>query len=183
MVACLPAIIYELFLDKILNFVNEKNEMIIIGISLIVVGAVFIGVELYTRNRVPTVTNTRQITLSNALIIGLVQLIAAIFPGVSRSGSTIIASLLLGISRVAAVEFTFELAIPVMAGASLMKIVKYGALFSFEEVMIMLVGCFFAFAVSFFMIGFVLDYIKKNDFNLFGIYRILLGIIVLIFLI
>lgn len=182
-IACLPAIIYELFLDKILNFINEKNEMIIIAVSLILVGLVFIGVEFYVKNKQPDKTNTRQITYQNALIIGLVQLIAAIFPGVSRSGSTIIASLLLGISRVAAVEFTFELAIPVMAGASLMKVLKYGFHFSFEEVMIMFTGCAFAFVVSFFMIGFVLNYIKKNNFNMFGIYRILLGIIIFVFLI
>ena len=182
-IACLPAIIYELFLDKILNFVNEKNEMIIIAISLILVGLVFIGVEFYVKDKKPDKVNTRQITYQNALIIGLVQLIAAIFPGVSRSGSTIIASLLLGISRVAAVEFTFELAIPVMAGASLMKVLKYGFHFSFEEVMIMFTGCSFAFIVSFFMIGFVLNYIKKNNFNMFGIYRILLGIIIFMFLV
>ena len=182
-IACLPAIIYELFLDKIFNFVNEKNEMIIIAISLILVGLVFIGVEFYVKDKKPDKVNTRQITYQNALIIGLVQLIAAIFPGVSRSGSTIIASLLLGISRVAAVEFTFELAIPVMAGASLMKVLKYGFHFSFEEVMIMFTGCSFAFIVSFFMIGFVLNYIKKNNFNMFGIYRILLGIIIFMFLV
>ena len=182
-IACLPAIIYELFLDKILNFVNEKNEMIIIAISLILVGLVFIGVEFYVKDKKPDKVNTRQITYQNALIIGFVQLIAAIFPGVSRSGSTIIASLLLGISRVAAVEFTFELAIPVMAGASLMKVLKYGFHFSFEEVMIMFTGCSFAFIVSFFMIGFVLNYIKKNNFNMFGIYRILLGIIIFMFLV
>ena len=182
-IACLPAIIYELFLDKILNFVNEKNEMIIIAISLILVGLVFIGVEFYVKDKKPDKVNTRQITYQNALIIGFVQLIAAIFPGVSRSGSTIIASLLLGISRVAAVEFTFELAIPVMAGASLMKVLKYGFHFSFEEVMIMFTGCTFAFIVSFFMIGFVLNYIKKNNFNMFGIYRILLGIIIFMFLV
>ena len=161
-VACIPVILFELFLDDFFKFINEKNEMIFIGVALIVVGIVFIVVE--------------------ALIIGLTQLIAAIFPGVSRSGSTIIAALLLGICRPAATEFTFELAIPVMFGASLMEILKFESAVSFYEIVTLLTGCLTAFMVSLFMIRFVLNYIRRNTFTIFGIYRVLMGIIILIFL-
>jgi len=181
-VACLPAIIYELFLEDLLNFITPQNEMYVIGIALILVGIVFIGVEYFVKDKTFNITSTRQLTLLNCLYIGLAQLVAAIIPGVSRSGATIICALLLGISRTCAVEFTFELAIPVMFGASLMKLLKYGIAMSFGEVMILLLGSISAFIVSLFMIRFVLDYIKKNNFNIFGIYRILLGIIVLVFL-
>ena len=156
--------------------------MTIIGIALILVGFLFIVVEGLLRGKEAAITSTRQITYLQALIIGLAQLVAAIFPGVSRSGATIIASLLLGIARTTAVEFTFELAIPVMAGASLMKLLKYALPMTFGNIIVLVTGCVSAFIVSLFMIRFVLDYIKKNTFTLFGIYRILLGVIVLIFL-
>lgn len=181
-VACLPAILYELLLEDVINFVTPENRMTIIGIFLILIGFVFIVVEGMIKDKEAVIKSTRQITYMNALIIGLAQLFAAVFPGVSRSGATIIASLLLGISRSTAVEFTFELAIPVMAGASLMKLLKYPLALTFSHVFILLFGCISAFFVSLFMIRFVLDYIKKNTFTIFGIYRILLGIIVLIFL-
>ena len=182
LIACLPAIVYELFIEGLFTFITPQNEMYVIGIALILVGVVFIGVEYFIKDKKPTINNTRQITLLNALYIGLAQLVAAIIPGVSRSGATIICGLLLGISRTCAVEFTFELAIPVMFGASLMKLLKYGIIMSFGEVLTLLFGMLSAFIVSLFMIRFVLDYIKKNNFNIFGIYRILLGLIVLIFL-
>ena len=180
--ACMPAIIYELFLDDIVTFVNENNEMMIIGISLIVVGIVFVLVEgmIYRKN--PIINATKDITFMNALVIGLAQLVAAIFPGVSRSGATIIASLLMGISRFTATEFTFELAIPVMLGASFMKIIKFDGAFAFGDVVVLLVGCIFAFIVSLFVIRFIINYIRKNSFVPFGIYRVILGIIVIIFL-
>lgn len=181
-IACLPAIIYELLLEDVVKFVNEDNKMTIIGISLILVGFVFILVEGYVKDKKALINSTKKITYTQALIIGLAQLVAAIFPGVSRSGATIIAALLLSISRTTAVEFTFELAIPVMAGASLMKLIKYPLAFTFSNILVLLFGCISAFIVSLFMIRFVLDYIKKNTFTIFGIYRILLGIIVLIFL-
>ncbi len=180
--ACMPAIIFELFLDDKFNFVNENNEMKVIGISLIVVGFVFLLVEMTVRNKKFTVTNTKKITILQAIVIGLAQLIAAIFPGVSRSGATIIAALLIGISRSAATEFTFELAIPVMFGASLMKILKYGMAFTAADIMLLLFGCVSAFMVSLFIIRFVLNYVKRNTFTVFGVYRILMGLIVLIFL-
>ncbi|MBO4919193.1 MAG: undecaprenyl-diphosphate phosphatase [Erysipelotrichaceae bacterium] len=178
-IACLPAIIYELFLDDVFTFVTPANKMTIIGISLILVGFVFLVVESIVRNRKPSIESTAKLTVVHALIIGLAQLVAAIFPGVSRSGATIIAALLLGVSRTAAVEFTFELAIPVMFGASLMKILKYSGAISFYEILILLTGCISAFIVSLFIIRFVLNYIKKHTFSIFGIYRILMGIIVL----
>ena len=181
-VACIPVIIYQLFIDDYVNFITVDNEMIFIAVALIVVGAIFIGVEIYNKGKTPIIEKTKEITFMNVIIIGLTQLIAAIFPGVSRSGATIIASLLMGISRVAAIEFTFELAIPVMLGASFMKVIGYEAAFTFGEVMLMIVGCLSAFIVSLFVIRFILNYIKKNSFTIFGIYRILLGIIIFIFL-
>ena len=181
-IACLPAIVYELFLEDHLNFVNPQNKMTIIGIALVLVGFVFLIVEAMVNDDKAAVTTTRQITYTHALIIGMAQLVAAVFPGVSRSGATIIAGLLLGIKRTTAVEFTFELAIPVMFGASLMKLIKYPVAMGFSQVMVLIFGCISAFIVSLFMIRYVLDYIKKNSFNIFGIYRILLGIIVLMFL-
>ncbi|MBQ6217007.1 MAG: undecaprenyl-diphosphate phosphatase [Erysipelotrichaceae bacterium] len=181
-VACIPVILFELILDDLFTFINEKNEMTFIGFALILVGIVFIVVEMMIKGKKFTVTSTRQITYLQALIIGLAQLTAAIFPGVSRSGATIIAALLLGISRPTATEFTFEVAIPVMFGASLMEVLKFSAAVSFGEVMTLIVGCLSAFAVSLFMIRFVLNYIRKNTFNIFGLYRILMGIIILIFL-
>ena len=181
-VACLPAIIYELLIEDHVNFITAENEMTIIAIALIVVGIIFVAVEAFIKGKKPIVTSTRQISFMAALIIGLAQLIAAIIPGVSRSGATIIAALLLGISRRTATECTFELAIPVMFGASLMKILKYGLAFKFAEIMILLVGCISAFFVSLFMVKFMLNYIRKNTFTIFGIYRILMGIIVLMFM-
>ncbi len=182
MVACVPVILFELLLDDLFTFINEKNEMIFIGVALILVGIVFIVVEAMMKGKKFTVDSTRQITYLQALIIGLAQLIAAVFPGVSRSGSTIIAALLLGICRPAATEFTFEVAIPVMFGASLMEVLKFSGTIGFYEILTLITGCVSAFIVSLFMIRFVLNYIKKNTFTIFGIYRILMGLIILVFL-
>ena len=182
-VACLPVIIYKLFIDDFVNFINENNEMWFIAAALILVGLLFIVVEIRIKGKEPVINTTKEITFMNALIIGLTQLVAAIFPGVSRSGATIIASLLMGISRLTATEFTYELAIPVMFGASLMEIIECEVAFTFAEVIVLLIGCVFAFVVSLFTIRFVLNYIKKNNFVIFGIYRILLGIVIIIFLV
>lgn len=181
-VACIPAIIYELFLEDKISIVNDESEMLVIGLSLLIVGIVFIIVEILIKGKKPSVDSIGGITFSAALIIGVAQLLAGIFPGVSRSGATIIAGLLLGISRSVITEFTFELSIPVMFGASLMKMIKFGFVFSFNEIMLLIVGSLCAFTVSLFMIKFILDYIKKNNFVIFGIYRVLMGIIVLLFL-
>ena len=124
-------------------------------------------------------TKIKYLDLKPVLLIGLFQLIAAIFPGSSRSGATIVGALLLGVSRKLAAEFTFYLAIPVMFGASLLKILKFGLVFSGMEIAILGIGMIVAFAVSVFVIKFLMEYIKKNDFKVFGWYRIVLGIIVL----
>ena len=182
MIVCIPVIIYELLLEDRISFINADNEMRFIAIALIAVGLLFIVVEMLIKGREFKVTSTKQITYLQALIIGLAQLVAAVFPGVSRSGATIIAALLLGINRSTATEFTFEVAVPVMFGASLMKILKFSGAVVFSDIIILLLGCVAAFIVSLFMIRFVLDYIKKNTFTIFGIYRIIIGIIILIFL-
>lgn len=182
-VSCIPVIVYKLFVDDYVTFVNEENELFIISISLIVVGIVFVVVEALIKNKKPIIEKTKDITFTNAIIIGLVQLIAAIFPGVSRSGATIIAALLMSISRLTATEYTFELAIPTMLGASLMEVLDFGLNFTLVEVFTLLVGCIVAFAVSLFFINFILNYIRKNSFTIFGIYRVLLGIVIILFLI
>lgn len=182
-IACIPVIIYELFIDDYVNFINESNEMFVIAIALIVVGLIFIIAELIIKDKQPTIPTVRDITFMNAAVIGIAQLIAAIFPGVSRSGAIIIVSLFMGISRTAATKFTFDLAIPVMLGASFMKIIGYEASFTFMEIIIMLVGCISAFVVSFLIINFVIEYIRKHNFYIFAIYRIILGIIIILFLI
>lgn len=181
-VACIPAILYEFLLSDLFGFVNEKNEMIIIGVAFILVGVILITLEVKMKGRNFAVASVRQITFLQAFIIGLVQVLAAVFPGVSRLGATIIAALLLGICRPAATEFTYELAIPMIVGAAIMKILKFSAAVSFYEIATLLTGCVFAFAVSLFMIRYVLNYIRRNAFTIFGIYRVLMGIVILIFL-
>ena len=129
----------------------------------------------------PHITSLEQITYRTALMIGFFQLIAAIFPGTSRSGATIVGALMIGVSRTVAAEFTFFLAIPVMFGASLLKIVKFGFSFTESELVILFVGMIVAFLVSVLVIRFLMGYIKKHDFKVFGWYRIILGVIVLIY--
>jgi len=121
-----------------------------------------------------------QLTYKDALIIGGFQLLAAIFPGVSRSGATIIGALVIGVSRKVSAEFTFYLAVPVMFGASLLKLVKFGFHFTGLEFAVLIIGMLVAFAVSMVIIKFLMNYIKKHDFKVFGVYRIILGLIVLI---
>ena len=182
-VACIPVILYKLLLDDYVTFINESNEMIFISIALILVGLIFVFVEFSIKNKRPSIATVKDITFTNAIVIGLVQLIAAVFPGVSRSGAIIIASLLMGISRTAATKFTFDLAIPVMLGASFMEIIKFEGTFTFVEILTLLAGCASAFFVSLFVINFVINYIRKNNFIPFGIYRVLLGIVIIIFLV
>ena len=182
-IACIPVILYKLFVEDYVTFINESNEMMFIAIALIVVGVVFIVVEMLIKDKEPIITSTKDISFTSALIIGLTQLVAAIFPGVSRSGATIIASLLMGISRSVATEFTFELSIPVMFGASLMEVIKFEGTFVISEVISLIFGCIFAFITSLFVIRFIVEYIKKNNFIPFGVYRILLGIVIIIFLV
>ena len=177
-VACLPAAVLGLALDDWIDahFYNS----VVVAVMLIVYGIAFILIE--RRPRVPTTTKLSRITYRQALIVGAWQVLALI-PGTSRSGSTIIGGLLCGMSRACASQFTFFLAIPVMFGASLLKGVKFlaGASMTSMEGAILAVGMVVAFVVSFFVIKFLLGYIKKHDFKVFGYYRIALGIIVILF--
>ena len=126
-------------------------------------------------------TSVDQLTVPAVLVIGVFQLPAAVFPGTSRSGATIVGALLLGVSRTAASEFTFYLAVPVMFGASLLKLVRAGFAFTGSEVLLLVVGMVSAFVVSMLVISFLMGYIRKHDFKVFGWYRIVLGILVLLY--
>ena len=177
LVACVPAAIIGLAFDE--KFEELFYNPTCIAIALIVFGIAFIVIENLNNNKKGGKEKNIEITYKDALIIGLFQLIAAIFPGTSRSGATIIGGLLIGLSRPNAAEFNFYLAIPTMLGASLLKLIKFGFAFTSTELMILLLGMFVSFLVSMFVIKFLMNYIKKHDFKVFGYYRIVLGIIVL----
>ena len=178
-IACIPAAIVGLLWDDQINalFYNFQT----VAIMLIVFGILFIVVENYNKGRRPIVLNMDNLTYKMAIIIGLFQLVAAIFPGTSRSGATILGALLIGVSRDVAAEFTFFLAIPVMFGASLLKLIKFGLVFTSFELIVLLVGMLVAFIVSIWAIKFLVGYIKKHDFKVFGWYRIILGFILLVY--
>lgn len=179
-VSCLPAVaIVVLGIDDLADkyFYNPTC----IAIMLILVGILFIIIENKNKKE-PKVNSIEEITYKDAIIIGLFQIIAAIFPGTSRSGITIIGALLIGISRTISAEFTFYLAIPAMAGASLLKLVKFGLGFTGTELAILLTGTITAFIVSILIIKYFMNYIRKHDFKPFGYYRIALGILVIILL-
>lgn len=178
-VACIPAIIIGMPFDDL--FSELFYNYTCVAIALIVFGVLFIIVENRNKKMAPRITELSQVTYKMAFVIGVWQLVAAIFPGTSRSGATIIGALLLGISRTVAAEFTFFLAIPVMFGASLLKMLKYGLAFSSAEWMILATGMIVAFVVSVVVIRFLMGYIKKHDFKIFGWYRIVLGAIVLVY--
>ena len=176
-VACLPAAVLGILLDDWMD--EHLYNSIVVALMLIVYGIAFILIE--RRPRPPKVTKLSRITYKNALTVGGWQVLSLI-PGTSRSGSTILGGMLCGLSRPCAAQFTFFLAIPVMAGASLLKLVKFfakGNAFTFNEVIILLVGCLVAFFVSIAAIRFLMDYVKRHSFTLFGWYRIVLGVIVL----
>ena len=177
LVACIPAAIVGLLFDEELEalFYNWQT----VSIMLILVGICFIVIENYNKKRTPKINSIAEITYPIAFYIGLFQLIAAIFPGTSRSGATIVGALLLGVSRTVAAEFTFFLAVPVMFGASALKLVQYGFSYTGQEIAILLVGLVTAFVVSLFIIKFLLSSIKKHDFKVFGWYRIVLGVVVI----
>ena len=175
--ACLPAAVVGLLFDDYIDALFYNGWTV--GIMLILVGVAFIVVEKCNKNRKFAVTDIDDLDFGHALGIGAFQLLAAIFPGTSRSGSTIIGGLMLGVDRTTAAEFTFFLGIPVMFGASLLKLVKYGFNFTAIEAVILIVGMFTAFGVSMVCIRFLMDFIKKHDFCVFGWYRIALGAIVL----
>ena len=178
LVGCIPAAIIGLLFDEV--FEELFYNPICIAIALIVFGIAFIVIENWNKkSKRKTKDENSEITYKDALIIGIFQLLAAIFPGTSRSGATIIGGLLIGLSRPNAAEFTFYLAIPTMLGASLLKLVKFGLAFSSIEIIVLLVGMLVSFLVSIVVIKFLMGYIKKHDFKVFGYYRIILGIIVL----
>lgn len=179
LVACVPAAVIGLLLD---DWIDEHlYNPITVSIALIVFGIAFIIVENRNKNHKPKVKKIDDLTYKAAFIIGMFQLLAAVFPGTSRSGATIVGALLIGISRTVAAEFTFYLAVPVMFGASLLKIVKFGFDFTGGELAVLLTGMIVAFLVSLFVIRFLMDYIKKHDFKVFGWYRIILGALVIIY--
>ena len=177
-IACLPAAVIGLIFDDKINelFFNAWT----IAITLIVYGVLFIIVEIFNRKRKPKIRELSQLPYTMAFLIGVFQLLALI-PGTSRSGVTIITALLLGASRFVAAEFTFFLAIPVMLGASALKLVKFGFSYTGLEIAILIAGVLTAFLVSVLAIKFLMKYIKKHDFKIFGVYRILLGIAVIIY--
>ena len=179
LVACVPAAIIGVLFDDWIDahFYNYW----VVAIALIVFGVGFIIIENKNKDLNPKIHSLKTLNGKTALLIGVFQVIAAVFPGTSRSGATILGGLMLGVSRTVAAEFTFFLAIPVMFGASLLKIAKFGLAFTSTELMILLVGCIVAFVTSMIVIKFLMGYIKKHDFKVFSWYRIVLGIIVLIY--
>lgn len=178
-IACIPAVIVGVLFD------DELEDLfygpICVAVMLIVVGAAFIIVENWRYGKRPAIRSIARLDYRTAAIIGLFQMIAAIFPGTSRSGATIVGALMLGVSRRVGVEFTFYLAIPVMFGASLLKIVKFDDALAINEWAILITGMLVAFAVSMLVIRKLLNYIKTHDFRGIGWYRIALGSLVLIY--
>ena len=177
LVACVPAAIVGVLFDEL--FEKWFYNPLCVSIALIVFGVAFIVVENKNKDMKPRVRSLKAINGKTAFLIGMFQLIAAIFPGTSRSGATIVGALMIGVSRTVAAEFTFFLAIPVMFGASLLKLVKFGFALTGAEIVILAVGMLSAFIVSMLSIKFLVAYVKKHDFKVFGYYRIVLGIIVL----
>ena len=188
-VACIPAVVYGLVLDDAVSEVFAKPadgngtpiQVYVVAVMLVVVGIAFLIIENQNKGRKPTVTDLTALTYKDALIIGLFQLVAAALPGTSRSGATILGAIMIGISRTVAAEFTFFLGIPVMFGASLLKVVKFGFHFTGAEMAILLTGTVVSFLVSLVVVNFLMGYIKKHDFKVFGWYRIALGLVVLLF--
>lgn len=179
LVATIPAAFIGLALDDWID--AHLYNGFVVAIMLILVGVAFIYIENRNKDMGPSVNSLSALSYKDALIIGLFQVVAAVLPGTSRSGATIVGGLMIGVSRAVAAEFTFFLAIPVMFGASLLKLVKFGLAFSVLEFFILVIGMVVAFFVSIFVIRFLMSYIKKHDFKVFGWYRIVLGAFVLIF--
>ena len=176
--ACVPAAIVGVLFDDWLD--EHLYNFYVVAIALIVFGIAFIVVEYLMKEKKPIIKTVDQLNWGHALAIGLFQLLAAIFPGASRSGSTIVGSIAIGIKREAAAKFTFFLAIPVMLGASLLKILKFDGYVSGHEIGLLLVGMVTAFVVSLLIINRLMAFIRKHSFTVFGWYRIALGILVLI---
>ena len=177
-VSCIPSIVIGLPFNDFIE--AHFNNYLVVSIMLIVYGIFFILIENYNKKRTASINSVAEIGWKTAFLIGVFQLLAVI-PGTSRSGATIIGGILLGTSRTVAAEYTFFLAIPTMFGASLLKLVKFGLNFTGTEAMILIVGTLVSFVVSILAIKFLMGYIKKHDFKVFGWYRIALGIVVLLF--
>ena len=179
LVSCVPAAVIGVLFDDV--FTALFYNPVCVALALIIFGVAFIVIENWNKSRRPKVTRLSQITYQTALMIGVFQVIAAIFPGTSRSGATIVGALLIGVSRTVAAEYTFFLAIPVMFGASLLKVVKFGFSLTSMELVLLAVGMIVSFVVSLFVLRFLMGYIKNHDFKIFGWYRIALGLIVLVY--
>ena len=177
-IACLPAAVIGILFDDVLD--KYLYNPYVVAAMLIIYGVIFIAFENHNQYAEARVKKVSQISYQTAFYIGLFQLLALV-PGTSRSGATILGAMMLGCSRTVASEFTFFLGIPVMFGASLLKIVHYGLAFSAMELFFMVAAMVIAFIVSMYSIQFLLGYVKKHDFKFFGYYRIVLGVIVLIY--
>lgn len=177
-IGCVPAGVVGLVFDDWID--KTLYHWYVVALMLIIYGVLFIVVENYQKGKEPQVTKFSQLTLPMILIIGVFQMLAMI-PGTSRSGATIVGALIIGVSRSVATEYTFFLAIPVMFGASLVKLIKFGFDFTAMQAAVLLVGMVVSFAVSIVAIKFLMSYIRKNDFKVFGYYRIVLGVIVFLF--
>ena len=177
LIASIPAGVVGLLFDDVLDRLFYRP--LIVAIMLIVYGILFIVVENHNAGKKPGVTKISELTVRMLLWIGFFQMLALI-PGTSRSGATIVGALIIGVSREVAAEFTFFLAIPAMFGASLLKLAKFGFAFTAEEFGLLLLGCLVSFGLSIVAIKFLMGYIKKNDFKIFGYYRIVLGALILL---
>ena len=180
-IACIPAAVLGLLFDDWMD--EHLHNYVVVSIMLILYGVLFIVIENWNKKRTPSVTKLNELSYKTAFLIGVFQVLSLV-PGTSRSGATIIGGLLLGVSRYVAAEFTFFLAIPVMFGASALKLLKFflaGTGITGLEIALLLVGCIVAFVVSVIAIKFLMGYIKKNDFKVFGYYRIVLGVLVLVY--
>ena len=175
-VACIPGAVVTLLFDDYIE--AHLHTPLVISLALIGYGIAFIIIETWNKKRTPRIAKLEDITYQTAFIIGLFQVLS-IIPGTSRSGATIIGALLIGVSRVAAAEFTFFLAVPVMFGLSAIKMLKFGFAYTPEELIVLILGSVVAFVVSILVIKFLMGYIKKHDFRAFGWYRIILGIVVI----
>ena len=176
--ACVPGAIVTLLFDDFIE--AHLHTPFVIAAALIVYGVAFIVVEKHNQTRKPSIRKLSEIDYKTALLIGLFQVLS-IIPGTSRSGATIIGALIIGVSRTAGAQFTFFLAVPVMFGLSFIKLLKFGLAFTGTELAILLVGSVSAFLVSLLVIKFLMNYIKKHDFTVFGWYRIALGIVVMLY--
>lgn len=178
-IACIPGAVITILFDDYIE--AHLHTPMVIAATLIIYGLAFIVIEIWNRKNIPITPSLEDISYRTAFLIGMFQVLS-IIPGTSRSGATIIGALLLGVSRVAAAEFTFFLAVPVMFGLSAIKILKFGISFTITEFLFLVIGMITAFIVSVLVIKFLMGYIKKHDFKIFGWYRIVLGILVILLL-